>query len=106
MAMTPIILAFIGLFALTMSVGMFLNVREDMRLVVTFLSSIAWGFTALGAWDVRIGANGPNPENISVLPLVLLGVGLSLTIGMLAIYRMVAFVGEDAGATDADGFLE
>lgn len=102
MAVTHMTLLMLGTVAMIGSSFAVLNVSRDVRVAGMFVGSLLWALMSISSFDVAAQAfTEPQP----VYPLVYLGAAMSIAIGMLSLYHLSLLLGEETGATDADGIL-
>lgn len=106
MAATPLFaVLFLGVFAAAASTGLFINFDDGSGVVLGFLGAITWGLMGLSAFDVYVDDAATVSEPI--YPLVYLGLGLAMVVGLFALARLARVLGEQTpGTTDVDGVLD
>lgn len=103
MPVTELTLVFLGSLATLTGSALFLRVEPWTRLVLIFLSSVLWGITGMSAFDVVVARDPLQSE--PNLAMAIVGIGLSLLVGVYALHELAVVFGDETGATDADGLL-
>lgn len=106
MAATPLFaVLFLGVFAAASSVGLFVDFDDGSGVVLGFLGAITWGLMGLSSFDVYLDDAASVSE--PVYPLVYLGLGLAMIVGLFALARLARVLGEHTpGTTSVDGVLD
>lgn len=106
MAVTELTLLATMALAVLLSLGLLVNMDAQTRVIMGFLASIVWGLTALSAFDVIVPATGETPEQVTITPLVYLGFGMGIIVGVFSLFALLRVVGRETGATEADGLID
>jgi amino acid transporter len=106
--MTQLALLFIGALATGLAfVGLFVDLDAGTDdpdpwtpVVLLFASALLWGLFGMGAFSVRVpdGTNGS--EIVTIMPLVLIGLGLAMCVGLYAFYELFRALRRQAADVD------
>lgn len=107
MAMTIGGLAILAALACLATVGLFVDFTDNItHVVLGVLGALIWGIFGLSAFDVIVGVSDTGVPTTRPLTMVAyLGILIAIAVGGYSLYELVAVLGEEAGATDADGLL-
>lgn len=105
MAATPLLaVVFLGLVAVLLSVGIFVDFGDDAtRVVVAFLAAVVWGFMGLSSFDVYVDDAATVSE--PVYALAYLGLGLAAVSGLAGVKLLFKALQSEAAATDPEGLF-
>lgn len=103
MAMTQLALLFMGALATLATVGMFVNLDDASRILVSFSGAILWAFFGMSAFDVYVDEAATKSEPIT--PLAYLGIGFAVIVGLFAFYTLIDVVRAETEATDPEDML-
>lgn len=103
MAMTPLVLVFMGSLATLATLGLFVG-RFDAatRALTGFVGAITWGLVGLSAFDVIVTTHVDPPTSEPILPLAYLGIGLAAVVALFAIKELFAVLQSETEAASTD----
>lgn len=106
MAISELILVSMMALATIATIGIFLEYGDAAtRIVVGFAASILWGLIGFASYEVIIPTSTTAAEPATVYPTVYVGFGFAAVTALFAIYSLVASVGEEAKATEAQDMI-
>jgi phosphate/sulfate permease len=104
MAVTQLALLFIGALAFVATLGLFYRFGDRWTgILVEGLAAVLWGLLGLSAMDVIVRQSSFASASEPIWPLVFLGIGMALGVGLYAVYDIVEGVGRTANETDLEG---
>jgi len=103
MAMTPLLLVFMGSLGVFFAILAFLNVDRWTQAIGALLAAFAWGAMGLSANSVRIPSTTTAGAHVdaAIQPFVPLGIGLGVTMGIVCVWRLFQGMGDAADDVDA-----
>lgn len=105
MAMTPLVLVFMGFVAVLATIGIFVDFDDRWTgVLVTFTASIIWLLVGMSAFDVIVVDNATQSEPI--LPMVYLGLGLAFILALYGFYDLLVGAGDEAKEADLGGMMD
>lgn len=105
MATTELSLAMLGTMAALCSLVLVLNADRPTTVVLSFVGAMLWGLFGLSAFDVLVLDTYAATKSEPILPLVYMGIGLSIVVGMFWLLQLVKLLTDETDATEADGFM-
>lgn len=103
MAMTELLLVWVGSVALLATYGLFYQFRDRWTaILVEFGASVLWGLFAVSAMDVIVPSGASTPVSASMDMLVYLGIGFALVTFVYFLYDLLAGIGAEAEDVSVD----
>jgi len=105
MAMTQLMLMFVGVLALFATFGLFYDFRDRWTgVLVGFTASILWGVFGISAFEVTVVGDAVT-HGFEMMPLVIVGVGLAFVTALFALSDLLTGVGSEVRETNPDDVL-
>jgi len=106
--MTQLTLLFVGALATGLGfLGLFVDLDAGgdetdawTPVLVLFASALLWGLFGMNAFAVRVPDGTAGSETISMMPLVFIGLGLALLVGLYAFYELFYALKRQAADVD------
>jgi len=107
MAMTQLALVFMGVLAATLSgLGLLGPFNDDgTNVILSFIGAVVWGFFGLSSFDVIVFSSAYASQSEPIMPLVFLGVGLSIVVGVFSFHTLLKGVKDETEATTEGNML-
>lgn len=103
MAMTELLLAWLGSVALLATYGLFYRFGDRWTaILVEFGAAVLWAFFAVSAMNVIVLSGATTPVRASMDLLVYLGIGFALVTFAYALFDLVVGVTEEAEESDLE----
>lgn len=103
MAMSELLLAWLGSVAVLATFGLFYNFRDRWTaLLVEFVASVLWGVFALSARDVIVPSGASTPVSESMDMLVFLGITFVIVTFGYFLYDLATGVSKEASETNVE----
>lgn len=100
MAVTSLVLVWLGTVALLATLGLFYQFREPWTgVLVGFAASVLWAFFAVASLSVTVGEGNP-PAVEEMTMLVYLGIGFAVLTFLFAVYDLLDTLRADAADAD------
>lgn len=103
MALTELLLVWLGSVALLATYGLFYNFRDRWtQLLVEFGAAILWALFAISSMNVIVPSGASTPVTEPMTMLVYLGIGFALVTFVYGLFDLMTGIGAEATETDIE----
>lgn len=107
MALTELTLVFLGSLATVLSgAGLFGPFTDDAtNVIMSFAGALLWGAFSISSNDVVVHAGADGLVSEPMLPLVYLGLGFSIIVGLFTMLQLLRVVQDETESTTEESIM-
>lgn len=94
MAVTELVLVWLGSMAVLANAAMFLRLDRTTNMIIPFVAAFLWGVVAISSFDVIVTDSDPL-QSVSMTPVVYLSIAFSMTSALFGVYEFISGSAKD-----------